>query len=214
MTIEQINKRKPINSILTALSFCGFRESKSGNKLPLINVFCKCGTIKIIEAYDLSRGKTRSCGCTRKINCNHSKYSVSINRLHNIWGSMNHRCYNDKDKAYKYYGGKGITVCKEWRNNYQVFLDWSLLNGYDENLTIDRIDNNIGYEPNNCRWVTLKKNCNNRSTCIYITHNEITLTLQEWSELLNINRDKLKDKLFNKGYSINDFINENTIMPI
>lgn len=89
-------------------------------------------------------------------------------RLHIVWRSMNQRCYNPNKKSYPRYGGRGITVCDEWRNDFQAFYEWAIANGYDENAdryqcTIDRIDNDKGYSPDNCRWVDMKVQNNNKS---------------------------------------------------
>ncbi len=92
------------------------------------------------------------------------KHGYSYERLYNIWKNMKNRCLNIKYKSYKYYGGRGITICPEWTESYIVFRDWSLSIGYADNLTIDRKENNKGYSPDNCRWVSHKENMWNRDT--------------------------------------------------
>jgi len=93
------------------------------------------------------------------------KYRTKINRkstrLYQTYRSMNKRCYNKNNKAFKWYGEKGIVVCDEWKNNYKAFVDWALANGYSDDLTIDRIDSNMNYCPENCRWVTMSQNIRN-----------------------------------------------------
>lgn len=93
---------------------------------------------------------------------NNLKHGLSKTRLHKEWRGILHRCKNQSASHYEYYGGKGITVCEQWVNNFVNFYNWAINNGYDDSLTLDRIDNNKGYSPYNCRWVTHKINCRNR----------------------------------------------------
>ena len=90
------------------------------------------------------------------------KHNETKTRLYNIWGLMKRRCFNLNDKDYKSYGGRGIKVCKKWKNSYIVFRDWARSNGYHDTLTIDRIDNDGNYKPSNCRWVTMKEQATNK----------------------------------------------------
>lgn len=106
-------------------------------------------------------------------------------RLNNIWNGMRSRCRNANHKDYKYYGGRGIKVCEEW-NNYINFRDWSLANGYDDCLTIDRIDVNKDYSPSNCRWVDRMTQMNNFSKNIVVDFNNESHTISDWSKILNI----------------------------
>jgi hypothetical protein len=108
-------------------------------------------------------------------------------RLYRIWKVMKTRCYNKNFYKYPRYGGRGIIVCEEWKTNFVAFRDWALRNGYADNLTIDRIDNNGNYEPLNCRWATNKVQSNNRSSCRLITYNGETHNITEWGEKLGIN---------------------------
>ena len=125
---------------------------------------CDCGKEIIVDAYNIKTGHTLSCGClqrerTSKANTIHGK---RITRLYRIWVCMKNRCYQQSYHAFKHYGGRGITVCGEWLNDFQAFYEWSMANGYKENLTIDRIDNDKGYSPSNCRWVTMKEQNKNK----------------------------------------------------
>lgn len=110
-----------------------------------------------------------------------------IKRIRKCYVHMKDRCYNPKDKRYERYGGRGITICDEWLNDYSAFENWALSNGYSDDLTIDRIDNDGNYEPNNCRFVTVKENNNNRSSNKRFTYNGKTQTLVKWCEEYNMN---------------------------
>ena len=124
-------------------------------------------------------------------------------RLYNIFQGMKKRCYNKHRKDFYEYGGRGISICDEWLNDFQTFYDWSMSNGYDDNLTIDRIDNDKGYSPANCRWVDIKTQSNNTRKNVYLGYNGETMTLAEWSRKLNINRNTLKAR-YRKGWSDKD----------
>lgn len=121
------------------------------------NCICDCGNTTNVSIYRLLDGRTKSCGCLR--NKPYEKHGLSnINpRLYKIWRSMRERCNNPNKKCYQWYGAKGVTICENW-NSYPPFYYWSLENGYANNLTIDRIDSNGNYEPNNCQWITKGEN--------------------------------------------------------
>ena len=115
-------------------------------------------------------------------------------RLDVIYMNMKQRCLNPNNPAYRDYGERGITVCDEWKCSRLEFRRWALSNGYRDDLTIDRIDNNQGYQPSNCRWVTIKQNCNNRRSSHMVDAFGESHSLQEWSEILNISYNTLKKR--------------------
>lgn len=156
---------------------------------------CDCGNIKIIRADTLGRG-TKSCGCLKHEldKKQHTNDPVKFKRLYRIWCCMKQRCYNKNLKAYKDYGGRGIQVCDEWINNYRKFESWSLKNGYDDTLTIDRINNNGNYEPSNCRWVTREMQSKNKRNNVYVTYKGNKILLKDYAKKNNLNYKCLHSK--------------------
>lgn len=148
---------------------------------------CDCGKeIEVMSQYLIYKTKY-SCGCSRKpIIKRKRKYEEKNQRLYIIWHSMKQRCYDKNSKSYKYYGAKGIKICDEWKNNFAKFQEWALKNGYQDNLTIDRIDNNKNYEPNNCRWLTRKENNLNRKGIIRVLYNNKLICLKDYCKIKNI----------------------------
>ena len=120
-------------------------------------------------------------------------------RLYSIYENMLTRCENPKSTGFSRYGGRGISVCEEW-HDFKKFHDWAINNGYSDNLTIDRIDNNGNYEPSNCRWVTLKEQANNKNCCHIVKMFGCEKTLMEWCETYNINYKTVRDRL-KRGWS-------------
>lgn len=176
---------------------------------------CDCGNLKIARSDSLQCGAIKSCGCLKKeqdkVNLTaHHSHKQSGKRIYNIWQGMKARCYNKNNARYHRYGGRGITICEEWKDDFSAFYEWSINNGYSEDLTIDRIDNNKNYSPENCRWSNNEEQCNNRDTNINITIGNATKTLMRWCEIFELNYKTIYarysrngfigiDELFNKG---------------
>ena len=154
---------------------------------------CDCGNIKEICGDNLRNGLTNSCGCQvrksviiRSTKHGFSKRGKNRSRIYKIWAKMKGRCENESDQSYMHYGARGICVCDEW-HDFLTFKDWAFSNGYSDDLTIDRIDVNGNYEPDNCRWVGMDVQLSNQRTTIKITLGNVTHSLKKWCELLNLN---------------------------
>lgn len=154
---------------------------------------CECGNLVEVKENNLLQGGSKSCGCSRKhINIKHGKTNT---RLFTTWQNIKNRCYNNCNNEYKNYGGRGIAVCDEWLHDFMSFYNWSMVNGYNDNLTIDRIDNNGNYEPNNCRWVTMKQQQQNKRSNRNYTINGETHCLSEWCEILGLKYSTVQSRI-------------------
>ena len=151
---------------------------------------CDCGNECIVTGSHLKSGHSQSCGCLQKERTSKSRkrHGLCDSRQYSIWTNMKSRCSNQEDHAYKYYGGRGITVCDEWKSDFQAFYYWAMANGYQDNLTLDRIDVNGNYEPSNCRWVSMKEQSLNKRSNHLITYNGETLTITQWADRLGIDK--------------------------
>lgn len=141
---------------------------KKTSRSPRWLCICDCGREVNITGRDLKRGSTKSCGCLKAeiVKIASKTHGLEGTRIYQVWRAMKERCYLPTDKRYKNYGGRGIKVCDEWKDNFQAFYDWAITNGYKEELlpsgrnkwSIDRIDSDGNYEPSNCRWISLSEN--------------------------------------------------------
>ena len=183
---------------------------------------CDCGNTKIVIEQSLKNGRSKSCGCFLKEEarkrCFESKrflkHGLSKDkkyaRIMNIYQGMKDRCYKPTKSNYLYYGGRGIKICEEWldkENGLMKFYIWAINNGYEDNLTIERIDKNGNYSPDNCKWATFEEQANNKRNNHLITYNGETHTIAEWSKILNIPYCTLFDRLKRK-YDIKKVFNK------
>lgn len=161
----------------------------SGKKITMWMCRCRCGNEKAIRYQSLVSGETKSCGCTLGALMLETKglHGESKTRLYNIWIDMKRRCYNPNKQFYYCYGGKGVEVCNEWRDDYLAFKEWALANGYRDDLTFDRVDSDGNYEPSNCRWATPAEQANNRGSWnqLLAFDNE-THNVTEWATILGV----------------------------
>lgn len=165
----------------------------------LWNCICECGKTKITKTNHLLKGICKSCGCIHKEG-NNKTHKMSGTRIYNIWHGMIERCYNVNSASYHNYGKRGITICVDWKKSFSAFYKWAINNGYNDKLTIDRINTNGNYKPNNCRWVSVKEQANNKRTNIVVNYNGENKTLKQWSEDLGISYSCLRHRLY-RGWS-------------
>ena len=172
-----------------------------------IKCICDCGNIIFTERKNLVYGYTRSCGCLYKETRPKSVYgdmSKKRQRLYTIWFKMIKRCEDPNTKQYNGYGGRGVGICEEW-HNFDVFFEWAIENGYEDNLSIDRIDNDGNYEPLNCRWADRETQANNTRTNVKIEMDGETHTIAEWARIFNMKYITLYSRLL-KGYSLKEAV--------
>lgn len=165
---------------------------------------CDCGNTKKIKYQSLKTGYTKSCGCLKKENNFNYKHGMEGTRFYSIWLNMKNRCFNKKVKSYQDYGNKGIIVCKKWKNSFINFRN-DMHSGYlkhckeftEKNTSIDRIDNNGNYCPENCRWATWKKQMNNTCRNRFLIFKGQNLTMAQWENKLNFRSGALHYRLSN-----------------
>lgn len=178
LTDEQFDRLKVI----------GRAENSSAGKVRW-ECECDCGGKTIAHGTDLRSGRSASCGCLQRERTANATtvHAKNKTRLHQIWVGMKKRTTNEKDGSFHHYGGRGISVCAEWKDDFLEFYRWAMENGYADDLTIDRIENDKGYFPDNCRWATLEIQGRNRRSNRHITIARETKTLTEWAEQYGIN---------------------------
>ena len=182
---------------LTVLSVAG----RAKDRKTLWRCACACGKECVVRSAYLTSGHTKSCGCLTRETASRvkTKHGASGTRLYGIWQKMKDRCYRRGDKFYADYGGRGISVCDGWRNDFSAFQSWALSNGYADGLTIDRINNDGNYSPDNCRWATTKtQNRNSRNNRVYAGK-----CVAEWAEIAGIPYGVMYWRL-SRGWSVRE----------
>lgn len=199
------NKDDIVDRKFGRLTVIEFSHSNK-NRIQYYRCKCDCGNETITRKSNLLNGTTKSCGClqkeiTLKI---HFRHGLSHSRLYRIWKNMKQRCYNSKASRFEHYGGRGIKVCNEWHDDFMNFYNWAMENGYNDDLSIDRIDANGNYEPNNCRWISNKEQQNNKIKNRLIEYNGITRTVAEWANILGIGWTTLRARLESPNYTLEE----------
>jgi hypothetical protein len=185
---------------LTVIEYAG--KDKHRNILWLCK--CDCGTETIVFSGNLKRGNTFSCGCYQRERTKdaHTTHNLTHTnpRLYEIWSDMKKRCFKPNTTGYIHWGGRGISVCHEWLE-YKSFYDWAISNGYKDFLTIERVDNDGNYEPDNCKWITKGEQSRNTTRNHKVTFNKETMTLSEWSRKMGMSASTLRFRLIH-GWSV------------
>lgn len=166
---------------------------------------CDCGNEHDAMQYKIKSGHTSSCGCLLRDNIRKAtyKHGLSKTRIFRLYSKMIRRCYVTEEPAYKYYGARGIKVCDEWLQDRRKFFEWAFEHGYSDNLTIERIDVNGDYEPNNCKWISFSEQARNRRSNVYIECFGKRQILNDWCEEYHINQTTFRNRL-KRGWSIED----------
>lgn len=194
---------------LTGKRFGRLEVIKQGEKTKAGNIRwickCDCGNETAVLGENLRYGHTKSCGCLHSEVT--TKHGGSDSRLYTIWSLMKRRCLTKTASDYARYGGRGITVCEEWINDFSSFYDWAVNNGYKPHLTLDRRNNNGSYSPENCHWATAKEQQNNTRFNHLLTYNGRTLTIAQWSEETEIPYATLLTRI-KRGWSVERSLTE------
>ncbi|MGE7840630.1 hypothetical protein ACQKNX_07555 [Lysinibacillus sp. NPDC093712] len=184
-------------NMLTVIDF----SHKVGRK-SYWNCLCECGKSTTVRSDCLKDSNTKSCGCLN-LKPTVTRHNESRTKLYGVWSQMKTRCLKEYHTEYSNYGGRGISVCKEWLD-YENFRDWANSNGYNKGLTIDRINVNGNYEPNNCRWISNELQQLNKRTNVILNYEDKSMTIKEWSNHFNLNYMKLYNALRKVDYNLEE----------
>lgn len=167
------------------------------------NCLCDCGKTTVVLSGGLCSGKTKSCGCyhsdisRKQVIERFTKHGGANTAIYSRWCSMKDRCCNPNNPSYHNYGGRGITICDEWVKDFEAFRTWAYENGYRPNLTLERIDNNKGYSPDNCRFISNARQQRNRRKTVMLTYNGETKPLATWCDIYGLNLKTCYNRLHN-----------------
>lgn len=187
---------------LTVIEYAGYKNHK-----PHWKCRCECGNYKTASTYNLKHGHTRSCGCLVKgKEFGQYKHGLTNHRIYHTYHAMKQRCFNEKSEGYKDYGARGISVCNEWMGEHglEKFYEWSMNNGYSDGLTIDRINVDGDYSPDNCRWADLETQMNNTTRNVRFEYKGESHTCSEWAKILNNGLSKIEiySRIVNLGWDV------------
>ena len=192
---------------LTGMKFGNLTVIKKTKRKNRNNIWlCKCDCGKFVECYqyNLERGTSTSCGCLRSFYAKQTRKlkGKSTGSFYKKWFSIKTRCYNKNTPSYKNYGGRGIKMCDDWLD-FLKFEEWALKNGYSDGLTLERIDVNGDYCPENCKWIPMSEQQSNKRTNVFIEYNGYKKTISQWARELGISKEALLFR-YNSGWSIDE----------
>lgn len=190
-----MNKIDLSGQSFSRLTVLGERPERAGQKI-MWNCLCNCGALVAVDGAALKRGNTTSCGC-RRSEVSAAKvrsHGMSKTATYGVWLSIKRRCFDPNNRSYKDYGGRGITMCAQWINDFSVFL--RDMGEKPTGTVIDRADNSKGYDPNNCRWISQKENCRNKRNNVRLTHDGETRLLVEWAEHFGVSEMLLRKRKY------------------
>ena len=206
--LRKINAKKSTFKDLTGLRFnyllvLEYAGRKNGRTMWKCQ--CDCGNITYVDSNSLKSGNTKACGCHQSDGWGQCKtHGMTKTQLYRSWTAMRNRCYQKSNKYYCNYGGRGISVCDEWRYKFESFRDWAYDNGYKEGMTLDRIDNNGNYCPDNCKWSTRVEQMNNTRANHFLEFDGKRMTIAQWSKYLNVPYYIISNRICNYGWSVED----------
>jgi hypothetical protein len=196
---------------LLVIEFAGYVETgiKEVKRRSIYKCKCDCGNFPIVKRNSLVTGHTKSCGCLdENKGKNLLKHGLKKHTLYGLWLNMKDRCNNPNNSHFKYYGSKNIKVCDEWQSDFVSFYDWAIDNGWEKGLSIERIDINKNYCPENCKWIPLKEQSKNRSMNIYVTIGNETKCIKEWCDNFNLKPSTVYSRI-RRGWNEKDWFKIN-----
>jgi hypothetical protein len=190
---------------------------RNGSKGRSAAWLCECGAVKTVASHNLKQGAVKSCGCLSKeiapdrgrksrIGERSRKHGGFGVKLYGVWAGMKRRCTNPNTKYYSYYGRRGITVCDDWSADYAAFRDWALSAGYSIGMSIERIDVNGNYTPDNCKWIPLSEQNANKRWSVKIEYQDKLYTTKELSEIAGLKERTVRER-YNRGLAVEEIIN-------
>ena len=182
------------------------REENAKGGVSRWKCLCDCGNYTIVRAGNLKNGSVKTCGCGRHATPHNKTHGKSKTKEYRKWVSMKRRCEDKSDPHYSNYGNRGIKVCEEWSNSFESFYAWVMMTRKSSDLTLERIDVNGDYCPENCTWVDKKAQANNRTSNRIYTHNGETKNLTQWCEDLGLKYGTIHSRIYRNGWSFEDAI--------